>query len=109
MPTILSFSEALKALKAGQKITNLNWNGKGMYLKIQTPDENSKMQLPYIYMKTAQGKLVPWIASQSDLLENSWNVIETNSAPKLSEIKGEEIGEILKILNALNDEWIAKL
>ena len=30
------------------------------------PDDKSKMTLPYIYMKTAQDDLVPWLASQTD-------------------------------------------
>ena len=28
------------------------------------------------YMKPADDNLVPWVASQSDLLENDWKVIE---------------------------------
>lgn len=69
------FSEALIALKSGFKVARQGWNGKGQYLALQTPDENSKMTLPYIYISTVQGKLVPWLASQTDLLENDWEVV----------------------------------
>ena len=50
------------------------WNGKGMYIEIQNPDENSKMTLPYIYMKTVDNKIVPWLASQTDILANDWEI-----------------------------------
>ena len=46
-----------------------------MWLALQTPDQNSKMTLPYIYMRTAQGGLVPWLASQTDILSTDWQVV----------------------------------
>ena len=30
------------------------------------------MTLPYLYMRTVQGDLVPWLASQTDLLAEDW-------------------------------------
>ncbi|MGY4295351.1 hypothetical protein ACVWXN_003446 [Bradyrhizobium sp. i1.4.4] len=30
------------------------------------------MSLPYIYMKTADSHLVPWLASQTDILGEDW-------------------------------------
>lgn len=45
-----------------------------MWLELQVPDEYSKMTLPYIYMKTVSGGLVPWIASQTDILSEDWNI-----------------------------------
>ena len=71
----LSFSEALLNLKAGGRVMRNGWNGKGMWLEVQKPDEHSKMTLPYIYMKTATDDLVPWLASQTDILAEDWNVI----------------------------------
>lgn len=52
--------------------TREGWNGKDMYITLQCPDENSKMTQPYVYMKTAEGNLVPWVASQTDLLAEDW-------------------------------------
>lgn len=72
----LSFGHAIEAAKGGSKIARTGWNGKGMYLKLQVPDANSKMTLPYLYMKTACNNLVPWLASQTDILANDWQVIE---------------------------------
>lgn len=57
-----------------QRVTRAGWNGKGIWLALQWPDRNSKMTLPYIYMKTADDQLVPWLASQSDLLAGDWKV-----------------------------------
>jgi hypothetical protein len=70
------FGQALESLRAGERVCRLGWNGKGMWLELQVPDENSKMSLPYIYMKTAQGDLVPWVASQTDLLAYDWGYAE---------------------------------
>jgi len=68
-----NFGDAIKSLKEGKKVTRADgWNGKGMFLELQVPDENSKMGLPYIYIKTVQDKLVPWLASQSDMLAEDW-------------------------------------
>ncbi len=44
-----NFGEAIEALKQGKKVARKGWNGKGMYVLLQTPDENSKMNRPYIY------------------------------------------------------------
>lgn len=66
------FSWALTQLKKGSKISRRGWNGKDMWLNLQVPDENSKMRRPYIYMKPIDGDLVPWVASQSDLLAEDW-------------------------------------
>ena len=71
----MDFSWALKQLKGKWRVTRNGWNGKDMYIHLQTPDTNSKMSLPYIYMKTVQGDLVPWLASQTDLLEEDWIVV----------------------------------
>lgn len=68
----MNFSIALESLVSGAKIYRDGWNGKGMYLELQRPDANSKMTLPYIYMKTACNNFVPWLASQTDLLSNDW-------------------------------------
>lgn len=71
----MNFSAALLALRSGQKIARAGWNGKGMWIALQTPDAHSKMSLPYIYMKTADGHLVPWLASQTDLLSDDWDLV----------------------------------
>lgn len=65
---------AVKQLHGGSYVCRAGWNGKGMYLALQVPDEHSKMTLPYVYMCTVQGYLVPWLCSQSDLLATDWEI-----------------------------------
>ena len=72
---MMTFGEAIKQMHNGQKVCRAGWNGKGMWLAIQNPDENSKMTLPYIYMKTADNNLVPWLASQTDMLAIDWQLL----------------------------------
>jgi hypothetical protein len=67
---------AIAELKRGLRVRRRGWNGRGMYLELQTPDENSKMTLPYIYMSTVHGDLVPWLCSQTDLLAADWEFAE---------------------------------
>ncbi len=71
----MTFGQALDALKSGERVARIGWNGKDMYIQLQVPDENSKMSLPYVYMKTVQGDLVPWLASQTDILSDDWMVV----------------------------------
>lgn len=68
----MDFGAAILALKGGKSVHREGWNGKGMFLTMQRPDANSKMTLPYIYMRTADGNLVPWLASQTDMLSDDW-------------------------------------
>jgi Protein of unknown function (DUF2829). len=68
----MDFGTALAALKRGQRITRDGWNGRGMYLDYQRPHEGSEMSRPYIFMKTVDDELVPWVASQTDLLADDW-------------------------------------
>jgi hypothetical protein len=65
---------AIEQMQSGRRVTRTGWNGRGQWLALQTPDANSKMTLPYIYMRTVQDALVPWIASQTDLLATDWEL-----------------------------------
>ena len=71
---LYSFSWALKQLRSGLKVKRKGWNGKGMYIELQIPNENSKMTLPYIFMKTVDNNFVPWLASQTDILADDWDL-----------------------------------
>jgi len=66
---------AVKELGNGEAVSRLGWNGPNQSLRLQVPDENSKMTLPYIYIHTVQGDLVPWLASQTDILATDWCVV----------------------------------
>jgi hypothetical protein len=68
----MSFGDAIATLKSGGRVQRIGWNGKHMWLELQVPDAHSKMTLPYIYMSTVTGDLVPWLASQTDILADDW-------------------------------------
>jgi hypothetical protein len=72
----MRFGSALEQLRLGRRVARKGWNGKGMWLGLQVPDEHSKMTLPYIYMSTVTGDLVPWLASQTDILAEDWGAID---------------------------------
>lgn len=69
----MDIGRMLVELKQGQPMTRRGWNGIGMSIELQVPDEHSKMTLPYIYMNTVTGDKVPWLASQTDILAVDWD------------------------------------
>lgn len=83
----MNFGKALEALKSGSKVARIGWNGKGLSVELQTPDENSKMTLPYLFMNYPStpasasapashiNAKVPWLASQTDILAEDWLVV----------------------------------
>lgn len=79
----MDFGTALGVLKAGGKVSREGWNGKGMWLELQVPDQNSKMTMPYVYLNyptdpllNTPGARVPWAPSQTDLLSGGWFIVE---------------------------------
>lgn len=87
MASNLTFSEALEHLKQNHRVWREGWNGKGMFLFIVRGDtvkgviderygedwgKPEREVHDAIYMQTAQGSLVPWLASQTDMLANDW-------------------------------------
>ena len=85
----MSFGHAVEALKLGNKVARKGWNGKGMFLwyvpagKYPARMEAIKGHYPcdlvpysaYIAMKAADGAVVPWLASQTDVLAEDWEII----------------------------------
>lgn len=86
-----TFGIALEILKKGCKVAREGWNGKGMFLyyvpsasyapctpigKECATDDGKVPYGAYIAMKTAQGNVVPWLASQTDMLAEDWVVVE---------------------------------
>lgn len=77
----MDFGDAIRFMKQGNKVTRRGWNGKGLWLELQRPDEHSKMTLPYIYInypddaQDTPGARVPWLASQTDMLAEDWWVV----------------------------------
>ena len=88
--TQLTFGDAVAALKQGKKVSRAGWNGKGMFLflvpgstfKVNRPPllgiypEGTEINYcPHIDMKTADNKVVPWLASQKDVLAEDWTIL----------------------------------
>ncbi len=72
----MDFSEALKHIKNGKKVTRKGWNGKGMYVSLVAHEGLCTGELPYLQLNTVDNKRVPWLASQTDLLSDDWEVLE---------------------------------
>ncbi|MDY8095890.1 DUF2829 domain-containing protein [Paenibacillus polymyxa] len=83
----MTFSDALENLKQGKRIARSGWNGKGMWI-VLVPDDSyglgSKVPFDWgdkenhlkqwIGMKTADNGFVPWLASQTDVLADDWDI-----------------------------------
>lgn len=73
----MGIGDAVKAMQDGKRVARGGWNGKGMYVALQVPDEHSANTLPYVWMRTADGQRVPWLCSQTDLLATDWAIALT--------------------------------
>lgn len=82
----MNFGAALHGLKDGAKVAREGWNGKGMFLMYIDPYHNDQFQViekpymvgtltAYIGMKTVDNKLVPWLATQTDILAEDWTTV----------------------------------
>ena len=88
------FSKALEDLKAGKRVTRKGWNGKDMFLFL-VPGSHFTVNRPpllgiypegteidyhaHIDIRAADGQIVPWLASQADLLADDWvGFVETD-------------------------------
>jgi hypothetical protein len=49
------------------------WNGQRQYIALAGPEANPGLE-PFIVMRTEDGKNVPWLASQTDMLAEDWEV-----------------------------------
>lgn len=91
METLLTFGEALACAKRGSKIARQGWNGKGMFVFLVQGSTFTVNRAPllgiypegtvvkyraHLDMRTADGQIVPWLASQSDVLDEDWVIVE---------------------------------
>lgn len=87
----LSFGLAVEAVKRGKKVARAGWNGKGMFLFLVPGSTFKVNRAPllgiypegteinyhaHIDMKTADGTIVPWLASQTDVLADDWSIVD---------------------------------
>jgi hypothetical protein len=85
----MDIGEAVKHAKNGHKVARAGWNGKGMYIYYVPANSYAPTTMAarqefgggpvpyrsYMAMKTAQGDVVPWLCSQSDLLDEDWEIV----------------------------------
>jgi hypothetical protein len=89
----MDFGKALEALKLGSRLARTGWNGTGMYVVRMpgyptgipanqasaeahgVPAGTSLVVREYLAMWTADGSVVPWVASQTDLLAEDWTIV----------------------------------
>ena len=86
----MNFGDVLIALNNGYKVARTGWNGKGMFLflvpgstfKVNRapllgiyPEGTEINYCPHIDMRTADGSIVPWLASQTDVLATDWVLV----------------------------------
>ena len=78
---------AVKQMCNGARVRRAGWNGKDMFIFLvdgstfqvsrpplnkHYPEGTTINYLPHVDMKTADGSIVPWLCSQSDLLAMDW-------------------------------------
>lgn len=86
----MDFGKALNLVKDGHKVARKGWNGKGMFIFLVSgstftvnrppllgiyPEGTVINYCPHIDMRTADGSIVPWLASQTDVLAEDWEVL----------------------------------
>lgn len=81
----MDIGQAVEELKVGSRVARAGWNGRGMWLifvpgeqwstSVGPSDVQGAHRLPWVGMKTADGGLVPWLCSQTDLLADDWQVV----------------------------------
>lgn len=91
MNETFGIGKAVKIMHDGGRVARQGWNGKGMFLFLVPGSEfvvNRAPLLgiyptgtvinysPHVDMRTADGKIVPWLCSQSDLLAVDWIVVD---------------------------------
>lgn len=88
--TYQNFGQAVALLKNGYKVAREGWNGKGMFLflvpgstfKVNRaplmgiyPEGTEINYRSHIDMRTVDGEIVPWVASQTDVLAEDWVLV----------------------------------
>lgn len=86
-----NFGHAVYLLKEGFRVARSGWNGKGMFLFLVAGSNNLTVNRepllsilgegakftyqPHVDMFTADGTIVPWLCSQSDMLAEDWCIV----------------------------------
>jgi hypothetical protein len=87
----MNIGEAIDEMKHGRKVVRSGWNGRNMFIFF-VPGSNFEVNRPpllgiyppgtrvkyldHVDMRVANGSIVPWHCSQSDLLAEDWEVVK---------------------------------
>lgn len=77
---VQGFGWAIKQMQNGSRVTRNGWNGKNMYIFLikdwtyTDGKQDNFTNMPFIAMKTAWDTIIPWLASQSDVLCIDWMI-----------------------------------
>jgi hypothetical protein len=77
----MDIGNMVSKLHGGLRCARAGWNGKGMYLFLVKQWQFTNLGedcpcSPFIAMKTADDKVVPWLASQTDILATDWETVD---------------------------------
>lgn len=86
----MNIGEAVALLKSGHRVARQGWNGRDMWLIgidqrrwVVLDVKSYSGYLPFIAMKTADNRLVPWLCSQGDLLAEDWIEVSEEDAARV--------------------------
>ena len=69
----LTFGRAFENVKRGMGMRLPQWK-EDVVIRVQYPDEHSKMTAPYLYVESRFGK-VPWKETMIELFAENWEVV----------------------------------
>jgi hypothetical protein len=69
----MDFGGAIHCMFGGDAVHRDAW-ARGVYLKLEKPDDHSQMTRPYIYITESNGSAVPWVATHEDMLASDWSM-----------------------------------
>jgi len=72
----MNFGDAFNQIQNNpEKAMRLTQWTADVFIKVQYPDENSKMTAPYLYVVSRYGR-VPWKETMIELFAKNWEVID---------------------------------
>lgn len=87
---MMNFGQAIEAMKEGKLVARSGWNGKGMFIFLVPGSTFTVNRAPllgifpegtvinyrsHIDMYDAEGMVVPWLSSQTDVQAEDWEVV----------------------------------
>lgn len=65
---------AIERMQTGLRVRRSEWP-KRQWIAIQASDAETLATVPFVYGRTTQGDIVPWVVTQTDLLGTDWEVV----------------------------------